>query len=166
MSQTISLPKFVLTNIPMPPSSNAQYAAMAIRGGEGRWFGKIRPTKALENYHEEFNKWRMINNIAVGKARVFIRDNLLKDKMLSVDTYCCFPHSDMWTIKSTVKKMDASNRLKALHDCLSDVLQIDDSWFWKSSVEKLETKTENPWCFVVIKPVTVRSVRDIKQADL
>lgn len=156
--------RFTLSNIPMPPSSNAQYAAMAVRGKEGRTFGKIRPTRELENYVKDFGNWALANNVALAKAKKFIRDEILmKGKMLGVDTFTCFPGTSLWTQKGLPKRMDASNRIKALHDCLADSLQVDDSYFWEGSFSKMETSRPQPWVFVEIYPADTISVRDWKQ---
>lgn len=47
-----------------------------------------------------------------------------------------FAHKRIWTLKNTPKKMDVSNRIKALHDCVSSLLGIDDSVFFRISAEK------------------------------
>lgn len=158
--------KFVISGLPMPPSSNHQYAAMAIRGQGGAWFGKIRPTRELEQYVSLFAKWTLGHNVLMAKAKKFVRDEcLMKGLMVQCDTYVAFPGTSLWTQKGMPKKMDASNRLKAMHDCLAETLQIDDSYFWSGYVEKLETR-KDPWVFVVLKPFAPRAVADINQETL
>lgn len=162
--------RFTLSQIPMPPSQNKQYAAMAVRGGEGRWFGKIRPTKELETYKKIFEAWALQNNIAIAKARKFIRDEILmKGLMIGVDTFLCFRGTSLWTQKNEVKTMDGSNRIKALHDCLADSLQVNDSYFWDSGrALKLETTRPEPWCFVEIfpcKPMSVSEWQESRKQD-
>ena len=145
----------------MPPSQNHQYAAMAIRDRNGGWFGKIRPTRELENYVKAFANWAMVNNVAVAKARKFIRDEILmKGKMIGIDSYSCFPGTSIWTQKGMPKRLDASNRIKALHDCLAESLQVDDSYFWDGRFVKMETSRAEPWVFVELYPVEPISVRD------
>lgn len=165
--------KFTLSQIPMPPSSNHQYAAMAVRGGhsakngERLWFGKLRPTRELEDYVKAVAAWAKTNEVAVAKAKSFIRNEiLLKGQMVRIDTYACFHGTNLWTQKGLAKRMDGSNRIKALHDCLAEILQVDDSHFWSGSFEKLETEKGEPWVFVVLKPWAPRSVRDIDKETL
>lgn len=158
--------KFTISNIPMPPSSNHQYFATAFMK-DGRPFGKIAPSRELKTYVADFAAWAKREEVLLAKARKFIREEiLLKDKMLKVDTYACFPGTSLWTLKSQAKKMDGTNRIKALHDCLAEVLQVDDSWFWQGSFEKLESRKPDPWCFVTIKPWEPRGVQSIDPETL
>jgi hypothetical protein len=157
--------KFVLSQIPMPPSSNRQYWATAFMIA-GKPTGRLAPSTELKQYVRDFAAWAERNSVLLAKAKKFIRDEiLLKDLMLQVDTYACFPGTSLWTQKGMPKKMDATNRLKALHDCLSEVLAVDDSWFWGGHVEKIETRKE-PYAFVVLKPFKPRAVADLNKETL
>lgn len=158
--------KFTLSDLPMPPSSNHQYFVTSFIK-DGRPFGKLAPSRELKDFENRFGEWRLKNNVLVAKARKFVREEiLLKDLMIQIDTYFCFPGTALWTQKGMPKKMDASNRIKALHDCIADALEIDDSWFWEGRFEKIETNRAEPWCFVVLKPWKTRSVGQIKEEEL
>ena len=161
----------------MPPSSNHQYAARGFPGQHAKGFtgnknpnfvlAKICPTGELTKYERSVKEWCEKEKVLIAKARQFIRDQvLMKGDMLRVETYACFPGTALWTQKSAPKKMDGTNRLKALHDCMAEHLQVDDSWFWNSTVEKLETTKPEPWVFMVLKPWKPRPVSEIKLEDL
>jgi Holliday junction resolvase RusA-like endonuclease len=55
----------------------------------------------------------------------------IPDQPLLIECYFYFPVSRLYTKKHTIKKLDVSNRLKALHDCLCKVIGIDDSQFFE-----------------------------------
>lgn len=53
-----------------------------------------------------------------------------EDSWIQVSAYIERPHNKIWTKKKTLhKQSDASNRIKALHDSLADMLNIDDHYF-------------------------------------
>lgn len=122
---------------------------------------KLAPSRELDAYVKAFGNWALVNNVAVAKAKKFIRDDILmKGKMIGVDAFCCFPGTSLWTQKGLPKRMDASNRIKALHDCLAETLTVDDSSFWDVRAVKMETSRPEPWVFVELYPVSTISVRD------
>ena len=155
--------KFILSKIPMPPTSNRQYWAQAIKGKDGKSFGKICTSNELNAFKKSFASWQLNNIAAIQSAREFIKNVTASGAMLQVDTYACFPTSELWTIKGMPKKMDGTNRIKALHDSLSDALGLDDCRFWKSSVEKIETLKKEPWCFVVFRKWEPRGLGDLNR---
>lgn len=154
-------PYYTLGNIPMPPSSNEQYWARAVCRA-GKWMGVIAPSTSLTKYQDKtFDAWAKQSNVALLKARQFIQTEMLKGKMIAVHRIVCFPHHDLWTKDSRPRRLDGTNRIKALDDCLADVLQVDDSCFWAGSIMKCETSKPDPYVIAVIKGHTPIGVRDI-----
>lgn len=161
----LRIPYFVLSGLPMPPSSNHQYAARGFKQGNFV-LAKIAPTGELNTYTDKiYAGWAAENVVAITRAREFIRNRMMTGEMVRIDRFCCFPHTDMWTQKSVPKKMDGTNRVKALDDCLAESLKIDDSYFWASYVEKIET-TKAPYCIIVLKGHKPRGVPDINGKNL
>lgn len=172
-------PYFTLSNIPMPPSHNDQYAARAFKNKHsqaanaifaksgksapsGFTMARICPTRELETYQgKTFKAWAETNAVALAKARQFMRDEILmKGEMLSIHRFVCWPSDKLWTLKGQPKKLDATNRIKALDDCLAAALGVDDTCFWGGQVIKFET-TKDPYVIVCIKPWKPLGVRDI-----
>ena len=149
--------KFRLSGIPMPPSSNHQYAARAFprRGEGGKSFplAKICPTRELEDYQKAFKVWADARLVQVVKAGVLARNWMLQGYMLHVFTGVCWPRTKLWTLDREPKKNDVTDRIKALHDCLALAIKVDDRCFWSTAEKKLETKKAEGWCYVEISPV-------------
>ncbi len=100
---------------PMSISSNQLYASVRgrlIKSSEGR------------RYTTQVMHWALENRSALDKIR-----SILRGKTLRVDCAFYFPKSKLITKKNTLKRIDWSNRIKLVHDCLSDAIGVDDSHF-------------------------------------
>lgn len=97
--------------------------------------GRIIHAKAKElvAWRKAFDAWALENATAVIFGREFV-----KDKKLSVHADVYWPREKLYTKAGTVRKIDVSNRIKALHDALSNLLMVDDSHFWTISASKKE----------------------------
>lgn len=105
----------IFKNLPMSPSSNQLYASVRgrlIKSSEGR------------NYALKMHIWAQRHKSTIDKLK-----EILRGKTLRVDCVFYFPKSKLITKKNTLKRLDWSNRIKALHDSLSDVIGVDDSHF-------------------------------------
>jgi Holliday junction resolvase RusA-like endonuclease len=118
----------VFESIPIPPSSNHQYVSFVRHG-------RVIHVKSPElvKWRKEFDAWVILNINGVRAARSFVNGKLLN---VHVDIY--WPYEKLFTKQGKPKKLDVSNRLKALHDALADALEIDDCVFWGVSVSKQE----------------------------
>lgn len=132
----------------------------------GKPFGVLAPSGELDQYKKDFEFWRLKNLVLMAKAKVLVREILMTGKMLRIDRYVAWEHSKMWTLKGFPKQIDATNRIKALDDLLGPALGVDDSVFWSSYVEKIETVESNPYCIIVIKGHEPRGVRDLSKEML
>lgn len=61
-----------------------------------------------------------------------------------------FERSRIISKKGTFKRMDVSNRLKAIHDCFATALLIDDSMFIEVSARKRAVAKEREGAIVTI----------------
>lgn len=159
--------KFMLADMPMPPSSNSQYMIRTMFDKVTKKpRGWLAPTLALEEFEDKFEAWRKENLVLVEKARQFILNEcLMKGKMVRADWYFCFPSTKLWTQDGRPKKLDTKNRIKAIQDAMADAVRVDDSHFWCGYDEKQETE-KDARVYVVLKPFKPRSVRDMKKEDL
>lgn len=62
--------------------------------------------------------------------------------------------------ENNFKRLDASNRCKALHDLLAESLGVDDSCFVSVPIEKVLTDSKEQ-VVVVIRPFYLRNLEDI-----
>ena len=106
------------------------------------------------------------NLVALYKCRSLIRSWMLRGTYVRVDTFAFFPYFELFTKEGLPRKMDGTNRLKALHDCLAEMLEVDDSWFWESSVRKGVTDREKSWCAVRFSPCDNFTVRQMKERGM
>lgn len=167
---------FQLANIPMPPSSNHQYAARSFPGKHAKSYegprtagfamARICPTRELEKYEKSLKeKWKNegSNLVAIYKCRAVLRDWMMKGMYIRVETYAFFPYFGLFTKEGLPRKMDGTNRLKALHDCLAELLEVDDSWFWDAEVRKRVDKRDREFCVVRFYPVEPLTLQEMKE---
>lgn len=120
-----------IRNLPWPPSDNRKYLS--------RSFIKSREWREFETDMEAY-AWNHLKEV---KA---FRLGIKRYKRPQVEFLL---HSPRWETKTgATRRMDASNRAKAMQDQLAVMLEIDDSIFWKSSSTKVLSTTEH--CTVLI----------------
>jgi len=133
--EAISIP-LVFENLPMPPSSNNQYY-LARRGKKTYHV----PSKELERYKRELNDYYHLNRDAIQRSQQSLKFWLSHKLLLQMNCRFFFERKMLYTLKGAPKKMDVSNRLKAAHDGVAKLLEIDDSLFFKIEAEKREVMT-------------------------
>lgn len=133
----------------MPPSSNNQY--ILVRRGGKTFHVASGKLKAYQN---------VMNSYPYRKEKTFKRDQkqildwIAEGKKLQVDALFFFHKKSLFTLDGRVKKMDVSNRLKALHDALSTLMGVDDSLFFRVVAEKIQGDEEKAESVTVkIKPL-------------
>lgn len=128
----------LFANLPIPPSSNNQYALVR---RACRQTGKTKtyhiPSVELTQFKKQMKEYpfRDGTNFLLNKHRV--REWVGKGHLLEARAYFFFKKEKLLTLKHTPKKLDVSNRIKAIHDSLCDLLGIDDCLFFKVTAEKV-----------------------------
>jgi hypothetical protein len=121
--------KVYLNGLPLPPSCNSIYATF-----KGR---RIR-SKGLCEFVKFVGQWGLINRSSAREAMEVCQFWIQKGYFLKVSAQISFLKSQIFTKDGKVKELDASNRMKALHDAIStNILHIDDRYFWSVSIEKV-----------------------------
>ena len=122
-----------LEGLPMPPSSNNQYAIIR-RGGKSLHV----PSRELVKFRKAMQDYAKKERESFWTARQKILDLLAQRKWLTVDAIFYFDEKKLFLKKNNQpRKFDVSNRLKALHDELSKCLGgIDDSYFFQVIARK------------------------------
>lgn len=118
-----------LDGLPLPPSSNNIYFS----SGRRRF-----SSEALLAFKDAMRSYGLMNH-AYLRA---IREELAKAPApIWFDRVFRFERSRLWTKSGKPKKLDVSNRIKALDDCLADLLGIDDLWIFGGSEEKMAVES-------------------------
>jgi hypothetical protein len=124
----------VFNVFPMPPTVNKQLTQARFHRG----FIKTQVARDFDLEVDQFHK-RNMNDIS--KLSLLMQDYLAKGFGFTVQTTFYFPESKILTKKGNLKKLDASNRIKATHDALSKLICIDDQYFIGGSFDKQINKT-------------------------
>lgn len=111
-----------LNNFPFPPSTNVLYK------NSGR--GRVK-THQYKEYEHECEAWEWDNIDLIRKAI-----KKVKGKLVTLELEVYAPKSTWYTKAGKPKKIDVTNRVKALEDCLFKMLDIDDCHVFKCTQEK------------------------------
>ena len=134
---------YFLIGLPLPPTENHAFPD----GAHGK-----RISLSRRNYAKELEAWRYSNINAVKNMRVEIQQWLKDGFLLRVDRFFFFrPGRLIAKHKRSVMKLDASNRIKTLDDCLMTMLEVDDSAIFRGTEEKSEN-SEGEYSIVRIAP--------------
>lgn len=141
----------VLEGAPIPPSSNHQYKSFV---RHGRIVHVRSPD--LVKYRLDFTKWALVQSKGIEVAKAVIEGCAIE-----VEAFFGFHVARLYTKKGTFKKLDVSNRIKALHDALAAALCVDDSHFFSITAEKFTVENaEDEQCVIRISPFSPRHVGD------
>jgi hypothetical protein len=118
-------------NLPLPPSSNNQY--FLVRRGPKTFHvpsDELKAFKALMDQYAAKEGMPFTFNSNLVKAWVS------EPAGLSIKAVFFFHKERVMTKQNLPKRLDCSNRIKALHDNLCRIIGIDDKWFFKVEAEK------------------------------
>lgn len=127
----------MLKGFPLPPSSNQLYSSVRgrlVKSMEGRKYSNL-----VQIY--KIKKFREVDKIASA---------FKPDELLNVETIFVFAKKRIVGVKGQIKKLDASNRIKQLHDGLSTILGIDDCRFVSGTFSKATCENESEEQVIVI----------------
>lgn len=111
------------------------------------------PSKEYKSYKKAFADWVLLNKKEISEYRDIIRS---WNSTLEIHMFCCFQKSRLITLDGRCKSLDISNRSKALHDLLSAALQIDDSIFVSTPMEKVIAVDDKEQTIVMLRPFQYR----------
>lgn len=134
--------------LPLPPSSNNQYF-LAKRGNKTYHI----PSDELKSFKAKIEYYRLKNLIALAAKKGVIHGWLKSGHYLEVKSVFFFKEERIFCKNGDPKKMDCSNRIKALHDYLFKILVVDDSCIFKLSAEKGIAIHSNEESYVDIFPI-------------
>lgn len=115
MSQ-ITPNRIIIGLFPVPPSVNRLYRAFN---------SQMSKTQVYRDYQESCDVWHFQHRAVLDRAR----DMMMMWNAIRVDAYVMLDHKRLLKKDGSAKRLDVSNRAKALHDELAKCLQIDDCNF-------------------------------------
>lgn len=135
--------RIIFDRFPLPPSSNALYKHFV--NPRSRKVIRVS-TQDLKKYKKACEEWKIHNQALCHTANLYLKS----EKAIRVDCYVGLATKKIWKLDGGVKKLDVSNRGKALLDCLADVIDIDDKLFSTVQLEKVEVPTLDDQCCLII----------------
>lgn len=128
--------EFSIPNFPLPPSVNMLHRYVQ---------GRVIKSKAYNDYEKRVYGWLTMNQAQIKGVREFVKD--IGDYVIHIESIFMMNHRDIVCLNGKPKRNDTSNRLKALHDVLSDIIMgIDDSYFWSGSFSKESVGSRSKEC--------------------
>jgi len=121
----------LFSNYPMPPSINASRTVARGRIINTKESRQFKSDFALRcKYHDEFSELKK-------RCHAWVKDGLL------LKTTAIFHFKTIFTKAGTPRKVDLTNREKSFHDALSEALEIDDSYIFRSELIKAPSEIES-----------------------
>lgn len=124
-------PAALFTQLPMPPSSNNQYY-LARRGPKVYHIA----SDELKGFKASMAAYPLMRSVIFELNKNLVRNWVEQGYTLEIRSIFFFHENRLFTKKNTTKRLDCSNRIKALHDQLCNIIGIDDSLFFKVYAEK------------------------------
>lgn len=126
--------------LPLPPSENELYRNVPGRGRAA--------TRELREWKAKIALWILQHQNEVRQARAWIRE---QKQPLVIDIQASFVihRPRLWCKKGNPKRLDASNRIKALHDAVAEILGVDDKHVWGGTFQKVECERLEDQCSLV-----------------
>jgi hypothetical protein len=147
----------VLLNLPVPPSANGLYKSVMLKRPNRKPTMRRVKTREYVIYSNQMQHWRLQNHRGVRALNAWILATFPErpgaQPLIWLDRFFHLHRSTLWTQKNTVKKYDVTNRIKALDDELTKIIELDDCLIWGGSEEKNEIPEEvQPCVNIIIKP--------------
>lgn len=153
----------VFTDIPMPITVNAAYSV------KGRSKTKSGDYHA---YEQIFNNWCLLKQKEIKEALKMINTNQFSGVFFLVWVFKFEPSSILnktLKAKEAVKTLDTSNRIKVVEDCISETLNINDSYFFDFlPLKRLGNNTVDLYMIPIEQAdnTLIMSIRGRYQSDL
>lgn len=97
---------------------------------------------AYKMFESAARKWMILNPEMVDEARQLTLD-AGPNRFIHIDTVFRMLRKNIFTKEQKPKRNDSSNRIKALHDVVAEMLGIDDCYFWSGSYDKVAVDDES-----------------------
>lgn len=150
----------IFSGVPIPPSVNKQYKTIIRRNRFNRLISTKASSKDLVSYRSVFQQWALINARKIQN----IKNEISKWKsFIECELYFAFNKDKLFTKQGKAKKIDTSNRDKALLDLLSTELGFDDSHFNVIRSEKIISKDPIEQVYILLRPSGIRTAIELEK---
>lgn len=148
----------------MPPSVNELYNSGKFNGQSRRW-----KSESYNLFLTRAGSWQMPRHKLIKETKAYFQSMIEQGYMIKVDMYFAFLHERIWTKEkknkpTKPKKLDPSNFLKAPHDVISQMIEIDDCHFFTGVFEKCETTNNKEFVTIIFTPHKPRNIDEIHHA--
>jgi len=130
---------FTFKDFPFPPSENQIYRNIMYRTKNQRAIVGRAKTAQYRDFEAKVQMWSYSRTLQLNLARHQIKE----DYRLWIDFKLLMPYAKLYSKRGTIKRWDVTNRIKAMLDLFSKCLGIDDSQFFKCTIEKIHSTFED-----------------------
>lgn len=127
-----------LKGLPFPPTVNGMYGSA--------WSKKKKKHVRFKKdsfFDTEMTAYMYNHNIKLNNIREKIKQYINEGYCLEVERWFFFPKGKLFTKKRTLKKIDVTNRIKALDDKVTEMLWVDDNIIFDGIERKRWTDDED-----------------------
>lgn len=138
---------------PLPPSSNQMYSSVR---------GRLIKSKEARLFDQRCENWAFQRKSMIEREKS--RLEAIRANKQGFKVTCLFVFSKKRLIgqKGQLKRLDASNRLKACHDAFARIIGIDDSLFISGEFEKLTCESvEQEQVIITLEPASLRAFESL-----
>lgn len=147
---------YVFDNFPISPSENNCYPSM-VNKRTGRAFRF--PSRELKAFQAAAKAWAEPRASIIAQAKLGLLPS--PRAQIRIDLYIAFTPSRLFTKDGRRKQLDASNRIKPIHDALADILGIDDRFFYTGQSEAVLADGGSECVLVKMRLAPVRTMSDV-----
>lgn len=152
-------PILKLNNIPFPISVNESLMPCK---------GRLIKTPKAREFKDAMLIWAKSNQVFIAQAQTIIKAWFKQKKVLRLDTFLAWPKEELMVkeenelAKHYAQQKDGTNRIKQLHDSLSDILEIDDRYFFFTDCCKVISDKGQKECMVTIRPEKLLHMSEVE----
>lgn len=151
--------KVFLLGLPFPPSVNQLFS------------GKTRryTSEAYKAFKWEFDLWSNQRSIRfmLPTTKKFLAQEIEKTNgIIDIEFEFYFDRSTIITKQNKPKRNDTSNRIKGIEDSITELIGIDDAYFWNGRFKKLVTQYKEPYVNVTIRVIGDLGKNEYPVADV
>ena len=149
--------EIIISDFPMPPSHNLLYDYVkpyTLKNGitQKKW----KYSTVYKDYISVCYEWSFKHYARLKKIK---KDIGASTGILKLDTFFIFPYTKIFSKSGAIKKIDASNRLKACHDCFSEIVGLDDKHFFCGYFGKYPTSDDDERVIMVVSEMETAELK-------
>ena len=136
-------------NFPLPPTINKQLTKAKFHRG-------FIKTKVARDFDEQVKKFYVEHSKDLANLGHLMNEYVYQGYGFTVDTTFYFPEKKLLTKEGRLKRLDASNRIKATHDAIANITAVDDQYIISGSFDKQISKAGQESCSVKISLIKIQ----------